>query len=115
MKNKLIIIPAVTFGCFCLALGANAQNPRPYPELHSGANAEPPQTKKAEKPASTATAKAGSKLSAKDKAFMMEAAKGGMAEVTWGQWASQKAQNADVKKFGSRMVADHSKWNNELM
>ncbi len=36
-------------------------------------------------------------------------------EVEWGKMASQKSQNADVKKFGSRMVADHTKWNNDLM
>ena len=35
-------------------------------------------------------------------------------EVQWGQWAAQNGQSADVKKFGNRMVADHSKANNEL-
>ena len=35
-------------------------------------------------------------------------------EVEFGRVASDKAQNADVKKFGSRMVADHSKANDEL-
>ena len=54
-------------------------------------------------------------LSSKDKAFIMAAAKGGQMEVDMGKMASQKSQNADVKKFGSRMVADHTKWNNELM
>jgi putative membrane protein len=54
-------------------------------------------------------------LSAADKAFMMNAAKGGMMEVEWGKLAAQNAQNADVKKFGSRMVTDHSKANSELM
>jgi putative membrane protein len=54
-------------------------------------------------------------LSANDKTFMMNAAKGGMMEVEWGKWAGQKAQNADVKKFGNRMMTDHSKANNELM
>ena len=46
---------------------------------------------------------------------MAKAAKGGNMEVQWGQWAAQNGQNADVKKFGNRMVADHSKANNELM
>jgi putative membrane protein len=112
MKNKLTTITIVALGSFYLASSAAAQNPRPYPALKTGANAAAPTPapgKKAE------AAKAGSKVSAADKAFMMDAAKGGMMEVTWGQWASQKAQNADVKKFGSEMVADHSKWNNELM
>jgi putative membrane protein len=54
-------------------------------------------------------------LSARDKSFMKDAAKGGMMEVEWGKWATQKGQSADVKKFGNRMVTDHSKANSELM
>jgi putative membrane protein len=54
-------------------------------------------------------------MSAADKAFMMNAAKGGMMEVEWGKLAAQNGQNADVKKFGNRMVTDHSNANSELM
>jgi putative membrane protein len=54
-------------------------------------------------------------LSDKDKSFMKEAAKGGMMEVDMGKIAQQKGKSADVKKFGSTMVADHTKANNELM
>jgi putative membrane protein len=54
-------------------------------------------------------------LSDKDKSFMKEAAKGGMMEVDMGKMAQQKGKSADVKKFGSTMVADHTKANNELM
>jgi putative membrane protein len=49
-----------------------------------------------------------------DQAFVMDAAKGGMAEVELGKLAVEKASNADVKKFGQRMVDDHSKANDEL-
>jgi len=59
--------------------------------------------------------KKGSALSAKDKSFMMKAAKGGMMEVEWGKLAAKDGQSADVKKFGNRMVTDHSKANDELM
>jgi putative membrane protein len=76
----------------------------------------------AEKPASTSAspspaskAKGGSRLSAKDKTFMMNADKGGQMEVEWGKLAAQNGQSADVKNFGNRMVTDHSKANNELM
>ena len=55
-----------------------------------------------------------SALSDDDKAFVMKAANGGMAEVAGGQTASTKATNADVKTFGQRMVTDHSKANDEL-
>jgi putative membrane protein len=56
----------------------------------------------------------GSSLSAKDKAFMKKAAKGGMMEVAMGRMAEQNAQSDDVKSFGKRMVTDHSKANDEL-
>lgn len=55
-----------------------------------------------------------SSVSAKDKTFMKKAAKGGMMEVGMGRLAEQKAQSDDVKSFGKRMVADHSKANDEL-
>jgi putative membrane protein len=53
-------------------------------------------------------------LSEDDKKFVMKAAMGGMAEVAGGQTASTQATNADVKAFGSQMVTDHSKANDEL-
>jgi putative membrane protein len=49
-----------------------------------------------------------------DQAFVMKAAKGGMAEVELGKLAASKASSEDVKKFGQRMVDDHSKANDEL-
>lgn len=50
----------------------------------------------------------------KDKQFMMKAAKDGLAEVQLGQLAQQQASAQEVKDFGSRMVTDHSKANDEL-
>src|SRR4051812_34394375 len=44
----------------------------------------------------------------------MNVAKDGMAEVELGRLAADKASNADVKKFGQRMVDDHTKANDEL-
>jgi putative membrane protein len=49
-----------------------------------------------------------------DHMFVMEAAQGGMAEVALGRLAADKASNDRVKQFGQRMVADHSKANDEL-
>lgn len=63
------------------------------------------------KPAAAATAE----VSAADRAFMMEAAKGGMKEVHMGQMAMKNSQNAEIKKLGTQIAADHSKANNELM
>lgn len=113
MKNKLTIIPVVTLGCLCLSGIALGQNPSKFKPLSHGTAASSPAAKadaNAKNPGASAAA-----LSSKDKAFIMAAAKGGMMEVEWGKMASQKSQNADVKKFGSRMVADHTKWNNDLM
>lgn len=49
-----------------------------------------------------------------DTHFVKKAAEGGMAEVEFGKLAEQKASNDQVKKFGERMVTDHSKANDEL-
>lgn len=53
-------------------------------------------------------------LSAADKDFVIKAAEGGMAEVTLGQMAAQKATDADARDFGNRMVNDHGKAGDEL-
>jgi|SRR5436309_11668860 putative membrane protein len=55
-----------------------------------------------------------SSVPATDKKFIREAAEGGMAEVELGKLATEKASSEDVKKFGERMVNDHSKANDEL-
>ncbi|MGA9510203.1 MAG: DUF4142 domain-containing protein [Candidatus Sulfotelmatobacter sp.] len=62
--------------------------------------------------ASTQKASAGTATA--DAKFMKEAAEGGMAEVALGRLAAEKASSSDVKKFGQRMVDDHSKANDEL-
>jgi putative membrane protein len=87
MKNRIIVI---SMGIVALALMAPASNAAPPAKNEGG------------------------KLSAKDKRFMNEAAKGGMMEVEWGKLAAQNGQHPEVKKFGNRMVTDHSKANDEL-
>jgi putative membrane protein len=64
---------------------------------------------------SKAASSAGSsQLSAADQKFVKKAAQGGMAEVELGKLATQKASSDDVKKFGQRMVDDHTKANDQL-
>jgi putative membrane protein len=46
--------------------------------------------------------------------FVEKASHGGMAEVQLGQLASERGQNAEVKRFGQMMVRDHTKANEEL-
>jgi len=49
-----------------------------------------------------------------DQKFVVDAAKGGMAEVELGKLAEDKGSNDQVKSFGKRMVDDHGKANDEL-
>ena len=53
-------------------------------------------------------------LSESDYRFLEKAARGGMEEVELGQLAEQKGTSQAVRSFGQRMVADHTKLNNEL-
>ena len=55
-----------------------------------------------------------SALSRHDKDFIEKAAAGGMLEVEAGKMAESKAQNADVKAFGSMLATDHAAANEEL-
>lgn len=52
--------------------------------------------------------------SEKDKKFVEAATSGGMMEVELGKYAQETALSQDVKDFGAKMVADHSKANEEL-
>lgn len=105
---------AVTAGLMCaLALPAigSGQPPSNPPA--------PPSKPAVDRPKPTGAGRAGVDggqlgLAATDKAFVMEAAQGGMAEVELGRLATEKASNADVKQFGQRMVDDHGKANDEL-
>ena len=49
-----------------------------------------------------------------DSKFAVTAANGGMLEVTLGGLAVQKSSNPRVKAYGSMLVTDHTKANNEL-
>ena len=49
-----------------------------------------------------------------DSEFLVEAASGGLMEVELGRLAQEKATDPKVKQFGSMMVTDHSKANDEL-
>jgi putative membrane protein len=72
--------------------------------------------KTAASPAPTARAKATTKtLSAKDMNFLRGAATSGGWETATGRSAEQKAQNSATKEVAARMIADHSKTNQEMV
>ena len=81
---------------FALAASATAQNRQPAD--HAAASQHP------------AITSSGSE----DIEFILDAAKGGTAEVELGKLAEQRAKNDEVKKFGQRMVEDHTKANDQL-
>jgi putative membrane protein len=53
-------------------------------------------------------------LAESDRKFVMEAARGGVAEVELGKLASERASSDAVKQFGQRMVTDHGAANEAL-
>jgi Predicted outer membrane protein len=63
---------------------------------------------------SSASSKGKKPAGSSDAQFAMKAAQGNMAEVALGKLATQNAQSVDVKKFGQRMVDDHTKAEQDL-
>jgi putative membrane protein len=119
MKYKFSINSAVRLGIIAiacvglsetaLAQGGLTFDSKPYPTPNRTGEGTPVQ--------GTAKSKsntAGRKLSSADKAFIQDAAKGGMMEVAMGRVAEQNATDSEVKNFGGRMVKDHGKANDEL-
>jgi putative membrane protein len=62
----------------------------------------------------TATQSGDMQVSGSERRFVEKAARDGLAEVQLGQLAQQRAQDAQVKDFGRRMVEDHGKANDQL-
>jgi len=53
-------------------------------------------------------------LSPADRAFVAEAAQGGLMEVAAGKLAAQRGLDPAVKEFGQKMVTDHTAANDKL-
>ena len=110
MKIKLISIPRLTLtaiatGSLCFVGSLRAQqNTSVSDNPHLRAKDEPTKTETVIK-----------KLSDKDVKFIQEAASDGVQEVADGKAAEERGQSAEVKRIGGRMVADHSKANNQLL
>ena len=99
MSRILNMTSLVIFAVAILIGAASAQSSYP-----ASGSSSAPQT----------TAKASAGTSSSDATFLKKAAAGGMAEVELGQLAVEKGSSDDVKKFGQRMVDDHSKANDKL-
>ena len=73
------------------------------------------QSKMSQTATTPATTTPATPLDAKDSAFVMKAAMGGMMEVEGGKTAQQNGASDRVKSYGAMMVNDHGKANAELM
>ena len=64
--------------------------------------------------AETATRPHENELSGSDESFLNNAAEAGLAEINAAKLAQQKASSSQVKEFAQKMIADHTKVNDEL-
>ena len=90
-----------------LALGAAAQSSN---QSETTTKASSSKTKAS----NASTSKGRGQWDAADRDFVKKAAQGNLAEVELGKLATEKASSDEVKKFGQRMVDDHSKANDQL-
>jgi putative membrane protein len=91
-----------------VGIGAAAQSSSASSTTQGSASSTKHHAKAADSDASS------SKLDAMDRHFIHKAGQGGLAEVELGKLAAEKGQSDEVKKFGQRMVDDHSKANDQL-
>ena len=108
------MLGVIAIGCIGLSGLAFAQNPKMFPTATPTSSGSPEQGTAKSKSDSTSNKAKGRTLSSADKAFIKDAAKGGMMEVAMGRVAEKNATDSEVKKFGARMVKDHSKANEDL-
>jgi putative membrane protein len=118
MKNRFLINLAAmivaALSSICIASVAFAQNPTLFPHRQTPSPTQTPASTQDTNANKKSQSDKGTSLSSADKAFMKDAAKGGMMEVAMGHVAEQNTSNPEVKKFGARMVTDHGKANSEL-
>jgi putative membrane protein len=120
--SRLVTVTAVA-GAIVLAGDAVAQptkveeGPPKGTTSMAGVGAKPRKSEQTTTASPSPAASGGTtaQLSAQDRNFMMNAAKGGMMEVHMGEMATQQGQSPEVKKLGARMVGDHTKANSQLM
>ncbi|MEN3371373.1 MAG: putative rane protein [Verrucomicrobiota bacterium] len=103
-----IAVVAVVGGGLCLSVPVYGAEETPKTDAAKKTDTTKKSDTKADKTSPAAP------LSDKDKNFMQAAAKGGLMEVEMGKMAQKQGKSADVKSFGSRMVTDHTKANNQL-
>ena len=111
MTNRWIVAGCVAL----LAACGGSENTTGTPETETtGSVQSPQQTSSATATTTGETGGTVSNLSGDDKTFVTSAGMAGLAEVQYANLALQKSENADVRAFAQRMVADHGASNAEL-
>jgi putative membrane protein len=107
-SSKKALLGAVIFASLT---AASAQSPEPKDARPT----TPPQDTRGINPQDTkAVNPHGGAMMGSDNQWILKVAQGGLAEVELGKLAQERGASAAVKKFGQRMVDDHSKANEEL-
>lgn len=95
-------------------IACNRESTDGLPATETTGTAQSPSTATSDPSTTAATGGTSSTATPEDKEWVTQAGAAGLAEVQMGNLALSKAQSADVKAFAQRMVADHSKSNEEL-
>ncbi len=112
MKKTTCVVTFLTAGVAAVLLCAACgdQSSQPGGNTSNGNNTATVKTE----PATPPSDKGDHVVTGGDLSFMSEAAAGNMAEVELGKLAGGHGMSKEVKEFGARMVADHSKAGEEL-
>lgn len=105
IRNAMLSVAVAGMAC----IGAAAQSSSPSTTTQGSAS-----TSKHHAGANNESNAGSSKLDAVDRHFIRKAGEGGLAEVELGKLAAEKGATDEVKKFGQRMVDDHTKANEQL-
>lgn len=113
MKKTLIASTSILALCLSLPVAAEGTDSS-SPSSSSPAGGMQSSGATSETTDGGSTSKAGV-VTRQDRKFVEDAAIGGMAEVQFGQLATQRAQHQAVRDFGNTMVSDHTPVNQRLM
>lgn len=106
-----LALSMVCAGILWLPATAQTKNTSSSSQSNASNSQSHPSQKSNDKISQTSAA---TKLNVPDRRFLDEAAEANKAEIELGQLAAQKASSDDVKKFGQRMVDDHTKANQQI-
>ncbi|HEX4650428.1 MAG TPA: DUF4142 domain-containing protein [Granulicella sp.] len=111
MRSKFTFLPALVLCAaipLVLAPQIHAQTPGQSPMQQNPNAAQPNSMPNSQ----MAPPDGGTQM--QDKIFLHKASEGGMAEVQLGRLAAQKGNSAEVKRFGQKMVEDHTRLNDQM-